>query len=75
MARMRHPDVDAVITVPDDPGTIAVHEEAGWEVVPDPVQTNPALAPVDPDPDPAPKRRAKPDPAPAGKDHTDPKEP
>ncbi len=44
--KLRHPNLPdhQVIEIPDDEDTAAVHEEAGWVRIPDPVQVNSALA-------------------------------
>lgn len=58
--RMRHPDLDAVIEIPDDPGCIAVHRDAGWvETTDDLVQHHPALVPGDKPPEPPSKTKNK----------------
>lgn len=81
MPRMYHPSLGREVPVPDDDDCVAVYEEAGWKVAPEP-EVRPGYAPepveyapVEPNPEPEPdpepvkaKRRTKTDPAPAGED-------
>lgn len=62
--RMYHPDLGREIEVPGDEACIAVHEEAGWRLAPDPVarpgfQPEPVTyAPVTPPEPEAPRGKA-----------------
>lgn len=57
--RLTHPDLDAIIDVPEDAAWVLT--ESGWVEAPELVQANPALAPGEPEtvPEP-PKSRRKP---------------
>lgn len=48
---LRHPDLDRVIDVPDDPGTLSALQESGWEPYEAPTSSHPALVDGEPGPD------------------------
>lgn len=64
MPRLYHPHLEPpsnVITVPDDEGCVAAHEESGWKLAPESEAENPALAPEPIEYEPVkPKARGKP---------------
>lgn len=52
---LRHPDLDRVIDVPDDPDSVAVLAESGWVRYEPPSSSHPALVEGEPGPDEEPK--------------------
>ena len=45
MARMYHPKTGAEIEVADSDEVVAVHEESGWKIAPEPKATEPGVVP------------------------------
>jgi len=68
MPRMYHPNLGVEETVPDDEGCVAVLEEAGWKIAPDPEPAAPGLVPEPVTYEPVSAAKPKPKPKPTETD-------